>query len=73
LQRLEYAAAKPQWQVVDKLAQCIREGCLQLVCNDAATAIAKLGRIPSDWFIHAFVRRQPVIRQPVIAELLSHI
>lgn len=61
LQRLERAAAKHDWQVVRALAQRAQMFCLQLAENDAAAAVAELGRVPSGCFADTYAQNQPVI------------
>ena len=67
LQRLACAAAENQWQAVSDLAQRIQAGCLQLSENDAASVVARLGRVAGDGFVDDYAKHHPVI-----AELLSH-
>ena len=61
LQRLECAAAKHDWRSVRAFAQRIQMFCLQLAENEAAAAVADLGRVPGAWFANAYGRHQPVI------------
>ncbi|ALN78621.1 hypothetical protein [Lysobacter antibioticus] len=63
LRRLEQAAAANEWQSVQRLAQRIQIGCLQLGEHDAANAAAGLAHSSAEFFADAYRQSLPQIVQ----------